>query len=194
MKARNPMHRRWIRVVVLLALFSMTATVALAAIRIKGITTSAGDPISTGGTGSSALLAAGIAAPASSGSTSCQSPSPLQLAVCFSLGGVGKPAVDVTATVTEVVTTMCTNPGGNQAPGRNPVRRTLSAEQTFQSDKNGNVNGTIITPLPGAISAREAGCPSNNWTARAVAVDFQTLHFVVDQNGATQIAKDYVLP
>src|SRR5262245_17266563 len=136
------MYRRWIRIVALLALFSMTATVALAAIRIKGITTSDGTPISTGGTSTSSLFAAArTAASAASGSTSCQSPSPLQLAVCFSLGGVGKPAVDVTATVTEVVTTMCTSPGGNQAPGRNPVRRTLSAEQTFQSDQNGNVNG-----------------------------------------------------
>src|SRR5262245_43523648 len=193
------MRKKQITILSLLVAFIFTATVAFAAPGIKSITTSVGNPIPTGGAASAARIAPASASTlmaSAASSSSCVAPSSLQLAVCFALIRVGKADVDVVTTVTEKITTLCINPGGNQVPGKNPVIRTLTVSQLFHSDKNGNVSGTIITPVPGGISAGEAGCPNGNWTATAATVDFhgQPLDFSVNQNGALVIDQSYTLP
>ena len=182
MKARNSMRKKWVTILCLVALFVFTSTMAFAGMGIRSLTFSGGLSSSA----SAGTFSASTTTLATADSVACKG-NAVQLAICFTLSGVGKQPVDVTATVTGLVSTVCTNKGGTAAPGRNLVLTTVSTTGAFQSDKNGNVTGVLITPVPGQVSARDAGCPANNWTATAVAVDFQTLHFVVTQNGATPI-------
>jgi hypothetical protein len=190
------MRKKQLAILSLLAVFIFTATTAFAAMGIKSITTSIGTPIATGASSASTLMASDKAATSTAAaSSSCVAPSSLQLAICFALVRVGKADVDVTVSLKEKITTVCSNPAGHQTPGK-VVTRTVSVSEKFPSDKNGNVTGTIITPVPGTISSREAGCPNNTWTAKVVAVDFhgQPLDFAVEQNGALALAQSYILP
>lgn len=199
MKARNQMRRATITLLSLLAVFSFTVSSAFAGLGIRKLVFSGGVSGSTSSTSASASMISAKSAPfkntlfAAADSIACQG-NDLQLAVCFTLSGVGSTPVNVVATVTGLASTICTNKGGTSAPGRNPVLRTAMAQGTFASDKNGNVVGILITPPPGYISAQDAGCPNNNWTAKPVAVDFLSLHFVVQQNGATPVDQTFDLP
>jgi hypothetical protein len=67
----------------------------------------------------------------------------------------------------------CTNQGGNQAPGQNPPKVSASGIQFLVHNtytKNGTSPFNVETndPQPD-LTAKEMGCPNNNWTAK---IDF----------------------
>lgn len=89
------------------------------------------------------------------------------LSFCAKLAGLGNnKMVTVVLTTTATVTTQCTNPGGNVAPGQTKTV-TLTKSGEFSSDKNGNVVFclTTDTPTPGS-------CPNGKWTGMVTDVSF----------------------
>ncbi|MFL6584941.1 MAG: hypothetical protein ACJ8KU_10545 [Chthoniobacterales bacterium] len=107
------------------------------------------------------------------------------LRTCFSLAGLGMEDVTITVKTTGSATTICTNQGGNAAPGQNKVPVSPSAQQTFPSTeiKNGNLSVCLTTAAPPQPTATEAGCPNSNWSANITDVQFATAEVIVEQAG-----------
>lgn len=81
-------------------------------------------------------------------------------------------------------TTICTSPGGNQAPGQNPaVPVEVSGTASFGSPKNGNLSFTLTTDQPANPTPQEAGCPNKNWTATINTITFGTGTLDIFQGG-----------
>lgn len=100
------------------------------------------------------------------------------LTYCAKLAGLGNnQSVTVVLSASATITTTCTNPGGNVAPGQTKVS-TVSASGTFQSDKNGSVTFclTTATPEPGS-------CPNGMWSGSVTDVSFSNQQILV--NGKT---------
>src|SRR5215212_4117026 len=64
------------------------------------------------------------------------------LKTCFSLAGLGNGDVTIIVTTTGSATTLCTNQGGNTAPGQNKTPVKPSGQATIPSTeiKNGNLS------------------------------------------------------
>lgn len=100
------------------------------------------------------------------------------LSYCSKLAGLGNnQSVTVVLSASATVTTTCTNPGGNVAPGQTKTV-SVSASGTFQSDKNGTVTFclTTATPEPGS-------CPNGMWNGTVTDVSFTNARIIV--NGQT---------
>lgn len=79
--------------------------------------------------------------------------------------------VTLSASGTPAVT--CTSPGGNQAPGQNPPKVSGTGSQIVIHDspitKNGRSPFLVEANAQTSLSARQLGCPNNNWKA---SIDF----------------------
>lgn len=117
------------------------------------------------------------------------------LNTCFSLAGLGNQDVTITVEATGFATTTCTNQGGNVAPGQNKTPVSPTAQVTIPSTqiKNGNLSVCLATTPPPAPSAREAGCPNNNWSASINDVTFNTAKVIVMQGGKVVLSKTFTL-
>lgn len=70
------------------------------------------------------------------------------------------------ATGQPVVT--CSNPAGNQSPGQNPSKVTVTGEEFIPGlaiDAKGRYAVDVETVEPTTLPAAEGGCPNNKWTA-----------------------------
>src|SRR5688500_384713 len=153
------MHRSFSLLAALL-LVAMTATVALGAnVHLKG---RSGPTFTDGG---------------------------LTLTAAGTLTGLGNGNILVDLTVTGEPTVTCTNPSAsNEPPGQKPAELTLGGQQAIPDSqiKNGNVAFNVTTLEPQQpTSAKDAGCPSNQWTATITDVDFSghTATLTVRQGG-----------
>src|SRR3990170_1465238 len=86
--------------------------------------------------------------------------------------GLGTTDVQLFLDATGDPVVICTNKGGNQAPGQNPPKVQATGTQFLDGTDDLRKNGR--TPFDVAVgdtvlSAREGGCPSGKWTAN---VDF----------------------
>jgi len=81
------------------------------------------------------------------------------------LAGLGNRDVLVTLEGSGIGTATCTNKGGSQAPGQNPIQVDVSGVQTIVASliDNGSAPFFVATDAPPMPSAREAGCPNKNW-------------------------------
>ena len=111
----------------------------------------------------------------------------LTATVSGALAGLGNQDVTITVSAEGLGSTLCTNPGGNQAPGQNKVPFTLSGTQTISANeiKNGNVSFSVTTATPRTPTPKEAGCPNNNWTVELTDVKFSSYTLTVTQGGQT---------
>ena len=110
------------------------------------------------------------------------------------LAGLGNEDLKITLSITGIATKItCTNPGGNQAPGQNKPGVTASGTQTISSDeiKNGSVNIRVTTLEPAQLTAKQAGCPNNRWTATIDDVSFSTAEITVVQGGEVVLHETY---
>ena len=84
-----------------------------------------------------------------------------------SITGLGNGDVIVTLSFPDATgTTICSNKGGNQAPGQNPATPAATSGSAFIDDpKNGNLSFTVTTAPPTNPTPQAAGCPNGNWTA-----------------------------
>ena len=117
------------------------------------------------------------------------------LKTCFSLAGLGNGDVTITVTTTGTATTLCTNQGGNTAPGQNKTPVKPSGQVTIPSTeiKNGNLTACVTTAPPPAPSATEAGCPNSNWSTSLTDVQFATATVTVTQGGQTVLQQTFKL-
>jgi hypothetical protein len=115
------------------------------------------------------------------------------LKTCFSLSGLGNGDVTITVTTTGSATTLCTNQGGNTAPGQNKTPVKPSGQTTIPSTeiKNGNLSTCVTTTPPPAPTAVQAGCPNSNWTTSLTDVEFATATLTVVQGGKTVLQQTF---
>jgi|SRR6266498_2737248 len=104
--------------------------------------------------------------------------------VCATLAGLGNGDLTVTLVGSGTETVVCTNPAGNFAPG-NPGGVTVGGTTTVPASeiKNGTVHFCVTTTAPVCQSAKDCGCPNDNWTGTVTDVDFTSLTLVVEQGG-----------
>lgn len=109
----------------------------------------------------------------------------LTLSACGALAGLGNGDVTITLVADGNLHTICTSPGGNEAPGQNPGEVVVLGDVTIPSNqiKNGSLKFCVTTEAPATPTPREAGCPNNNWTVRIADVDFSGATLIVEQGG-----------
>lgn len=109
----------------------------------------------------------------------------LTLSACGALAGLGNGDVTITLVADGELFTICTSPGGNEAPGQNPGDVVVLGDVTIPSDqiKNGSLRFCVTTVAPATPTPAEAGCPNINWTVRIADVDFSGATLVVEQGG-----------
>ena len=110
--------------------------------------------------------------------------------------GLGSTDSTVVIEATGVPVVTCTNQGGIQAPGQNPPSVTTSGEQQIgitQITKNGSAQIDITTELPSVhLPESQMGCPNDNWTASIVGIQFTHATVSVFQGGALELQQSFV--
>jgi hypothetical protein len=103
------------------------------------------------------------------------------------LAGLGNGDIKVTIQASGTGTATCTNPGGNAAPGQNPVSVSPSGSTVIPNNQvtNGSVGFTVSTAAPPNPTPAEAGCPNNSWTVSGLTVHYTSVTITVfqDSNG-----------
>jgi len=87
------------------------------------------------------------------------------------------------------VTSTCTSPGGNQAPGQNPASASVAGTTVIPDEqvKNGNATYSVCTNTPTQPSGKQGGCPNNNWTAQITDLQFNNATITVAQGTPTNV-------
>jgi hypothetical protein len=117
------------------------------------------------------------------------------LKTCFCLTGLGNQDVTITVKTNGLATTLCTNKGGNTAPGQNKTPVKPSAQQSFPATeiKNGNLCACVTTTPPPAPTATQAGCPNSNWSTSITDVQFTSAEIIVVQGGKVVLDQNFNL-
>ena len=111
------------------------------------------------------------------------------------LGGY-KQGVTAELEATGIPMVMCTNQGGNQAPGQNPSRVTANGDQ-FIAPQLITKKGTApldVTAETGPITGTQGGCANDNWSAEIVSVSWTnaTISVYDNKTGALLLQKNYL--
>jgi hypothetical protein len=97
------------------------------------------------------------------------------LTVSGRIAGLGNnKGILIKVSTTATISTECTNPAGNIAPGQSRTE-TITREKTFYSDKNGNVYFELTT-----FEQKPGMCPNGKWTGRVTDISFVNTTVTVD--------------
>jgi hypothetical protein len=116
--------------------------------------------------------------------------------------GLGSVPADATLTAFGSATYTCTNQGGNQAPGQNPVPAQSGTANLDlgNADHNGrgtidNLTASVTAPSP-TPTAQQVGCGgggSNNWTVTLNTLTATSAQLVIKQGGSIVFCRNYTL-
>jgi len=116
--------------------------------------------------------------------------------------GLGNTPAFANLTVTGEATYTCSNKGGNEAPGQNPVPAQSGSSGPFNlgnSDHNGRGTITSITAsvsAPATPTAQQVGCGgtgSTKWTVTLSSLTATAAHLEITQSGSIIFCRDYTL-
>jgi hypothetical protein len=112
-----------------------------------------------------------------------------------SLAGLSNADITVMVTAQASATTLCTNRGGNKAPGQNPADLTAVGAEIIPASEvqNGQVFVSVTTDVPPRPTPEQAGCPSGNWTATIADLTFHSATVVVVQGGVVVLEQTFDL-
>ena len=115
--------------------------------------------------------------------TATRSSDKLTLTVCGALAGLGNGDVTIRVSANANPTAICTNQGGNAAPGQNPAQVTVTGSQGFSPTlfKNGNLSFCVQTAPPAQPRWDQAGCANANWSAQITCMAFSGYTITVEQ-------------
>jgi hypothetical protein len=84
---------------------------------------------------------------------------------------------------------LCSNKGGNEAPGQNPLPATGTSpvQDLGNTDHNGRASVDVSATLtaPSTVDGKAAGCPNGNWTATLNSLTVTSATLVITQGGET---------
>jgi hypothetical protein len=116
------------------------------------------------------------------------------LRVSGALAGLGNQDVLISVTAEgEATSITCENPQGKLAPGQNRPRVKSLGQMTISKTeiKNGNVSFSLTTQDPAQLTAKQAGCPNNRWTATINDVRFDSAMVTVRQGGKVVLSEAF---
>jgi len=101
------------------------------------------------------------------------------------LAGLGNGDIFVILEAWGTGTAMCSNKGGNEAPGQNPVTVNVMGIQGISAKliENGTTPFSVTTDDPKPPTAKEAGCPNNNWKVTSFFVYWTSAAITVKDAG-----------
>ena len=106
------------------------------------------------------------------------------------LAGLGNEDVVFILSADALGTFACVNPGGHESPGQNKVPFEVESTTIVSAGdiKNGNLVFSVFAPLtPPTATAKEAGCPTPNWSTRLIDLEFSNVSLVIQQPEGTTI-------
>ena len=114
------------------------------------------------------------------------------------VSGLGNVPAFAQLTVNGVAQYLCSNKGGNEAPGQNPLPASGASpvQNLGNSDHNGRgtVNVTAELTAPATVDAKAAGCPNGNWTANLDSLTVSSATLVITQGGAVIYSQTFDNP
>lgn len=107
----------------------------------------------------------------------------LTLTASGALSGLGFGNVVVNVSATANPTAVCSNNGGNAAPGQNPASVTVTGSIGIPASaiKNGNATFALTTNPPVTPIVGAPDCPNTNWTENITDMSFTSATYTVFQ-------------
>jgi hypothetical protein len=105
------------------------------------------------------------------------------------IAGLGNGDVVINLSATADVTAVCSNQGGNEAPGQNPAPITVAGSTIIPEGavKNGTVTFSVTTQAPATPIAGAPDCANPNWTESITDLAFTSARTTVSQLGVTEL-------
>jgi hypothetical protein len=191
------MRRPLVAVLTVAIVVCLTASVALAGMKINRLTFSAVATVDSGVGLLATSVDDGVMTASGNSQELCAGTcTGLFLRAEGTLVGLGSTDSTVVIEATGVPVVMCTNQGGYQAPGQNPSNITTSGEQQIgitQTTTNGLAQIDVRTELPVVnLPASLMGCANDNWTASIVGIQFTHATVSVFQGGTLALQQSFV--
>jgi hypothetical protein len=186
------MRRFPVVAVTVLILISLTASGALAGIRISRVQFTA--------LGGSTALATQTLDGSSGGddATDCDVDcTGLQLNSTGKITGIGNKDAVVTLIASGQATTICTRHDGYKTYGHKPPHMStigvdVIAKTEFTNNGNAPLDVTTSGP-PTTLPGSKGGCPDDSWTAEIISITFHSARVIIRQNGVVTLDETFDL-
>jgi hypothetical protein len=107
-----------------------------------------------------------------------------QLQCCGKVAGLGGTTFEITlSSAGATASVVCTNPGGNVAPGQNTTITATGTSGPLSTPRNGQFRYCVTTATPTVSGA--TACPNASWTAAVSDVTFTEADLTLSEDGTT---------